>query len=178
MTPRTRPQAGHERLHELASLGAKRAAHALGEFAGASVLAGPLRADAALAVPPFEIGILFEVEGRLSGRLGLFLDALTRRSLVKLLLDEEEPEAAPDMVESALCELANIVASQALSAIADRLGAGISLSIPRLVIERAGNAFVASAAARARTSGGVAFVSELASPAAELRLLLVLAADV
>ena len=102
---------------------------------------------------PFETGILFEVEGRLAGRLGLFLDPSTRRSLVRLLLDEEEPEAPPDRVESALCELANIVASQTVSAIADALGGSISLSVPRLALEQAGAAFVVAGAARTRWVG-------------------------
>jgi chemotaxis protein CheY-P-specific phosphatase CheC len=162
-----------ERLRELATLGAERAACALGELAGANVGAGPLRAGNAEKAPPFEIGILFEVEGHLSGRLGLFLDALTRRALVRLLLDEEEPEAPVDMVASALCELANIVASQTVSAIADSLGAGISLSVPRLVFERAGAAFVEARSARGAATRELAFASELAAPAAELRLLLV-----
>ncbi len=167
-----------ERLHELATLGAERAACALGELAGASVGAGPLRAGDAEKAPPFEIGILFEVEGHLSGRLGLFLDALTRRALVRLLLDEEEPEAPVDMVASALCELANIVASQTVSAIADSLGAGISLSVPRLVFERAGAAFVEARSTRGDQPRELAFASELAAPAAELRVLLVFATDV
>jgi chemotaxis protein CheY-P-specific phosphatase CheC len=78
------------------------------------------------------------------------------------------------MVESALCELANIVASQTVSAIADALGAAVTLSVPQLVHERAGAAFVA---ARGAAPGGVVFASELASSQAELRVLLVLAPD-
>jgi chemotaxis protein CheY-P-specific phosphatase CheC len=180
MRPRATPSSATdlERLRELATLGAERAASALGELAGAIVGAGPLRSGDAEKAPPFEIGILFEVEGRLSGRLGLFLDALTRRALVRLLLDEEEPEAPAEMVASALCELANIVASQTVSAIADRLGGGISLSVPRLVFERAGAAFVEARAARDGSTRALAFASELAAPAVELRVLLVLATGV
>jgi len=170
--------ASPERLHELASLGAQRAARALGELAGASVGVGPLRAGDAVKEPPFETGILFEVGGRLTGRLGLFLDALTRRSLVRLLLDEEEPEAPADMVASALCELANIVASQTVSAIADNLGGRISLSVPQLVLERAGESFVEARATRGDAASDLAFVSELAAPGAELRVLLVFVPDV
>jgi chemotaxis protein CheY-P-specific phosphatase CheC len=166
-----------ERWRELASLGAQRAAQALATLAGANVAAEPLRAADAVKAPPCETGILFEVGGRLTGRLGLFLDAPTRRSLVRLLLDEDEPEAPPDMVASALCELANIVASQTVSAIADDLGAGITLSVPQLVLEQAGEVFAAAGAARSAAAGKLAFASELASPGAELRVLLVLAPD-
>ena len=162
------------RWRELASLGAQRAAQALSTLAGARVEVGALRADDAQKAPAGETGILFELAGRLAGRLGLFVDAPTRRSLVRLLLDEDEPEAPAEMVESALCELANIVASQTVSAIADALGAAVTLSVPQLVHERAGAAFVA---AREGGAGVRAFASELASSHAELRVLLVLAPD-
>jgi len=167
-----------ERLHELASLGAQRAARALSEFAGTSVGVGPLRAGDTVKAPPFETGIVFEVGGRLTGRLGLFLDALSRRALVRLLLDEDEPEAPAEMVASALCELANIVASQTVSAIADNLGGRISLSIPKLVFERAGQSFVEARAARGGSAGALIFVSELAAPNVELRVLLVIEPEV
>jgi chemotaxis protein CheY-P-specific phosphatase CheC len=176
-TPENLP-ASAGRLHELAALGAQRAARALGELAGTRVGVGPLRAGDALKPPPFETGVLFEVGGRLSGRLGLFLDALSRRALVRLLLDEDEPEAPADMVASALCELANIVASQTVSAIADDLGGRISLSVPKLVLERAGESFVEARATRGGALSDLAFASELAAPAAELRVLLVFAPDV
>ena len=169
------PAEGADVWRGLASLGAQRAAQALATLAGSQVGVGPLRAEAALKAPPGETGILFEVGGRLTGRLGLFLDALTRRSLVRLLLDEEEPEAPAEMVVSALCELGNIVASQTVSAIADALGAGITLSVPELVLERAGAAFVAAGSARG--AGALVFATELAAPGAELCVLLVLAPD-
>ncbi len=167
-----------ERLRELASLGAQRAAQALGQLAGIRVEVGPACACDATKALPFEAGVLFEVGGQLTGRLGLFLDGLTRRSLVRLLLDEEEPEAPSDMVASALCEFGNIVASQTVSAIADTLGAGITLSVPRLALERAGSAFVAACAARGEAAGELTFASELEAPGAELHLLLIFAPDV
>jgi chemotaxis protein CheY-P-specific phosphatase CheC len=111
---------------------------------------------------------------RLKGRLDFFdVDARS-----PALLDEDEPEAPADMVASALCELANIVASQTVSAIADDLGDRISLSVPQLVLERAGEAFAAARATRGGGASELAFASELAAPAAELRVLLVFAPDV
>ncbi len=47
----------------------------------------------------------------------------------------------PKTVESALRELGNIVASHTMSAIADRLGGRILLSVPLLVMEDADTAF-------------------------------------
>ena len=176
MTAASKPDkaARRERLRELAWLGAQRAARVLAEFAGANVQAGPLRAGEGLKAPPFETGVIFRVEGQLTGHLALCLDLLSRRTLVRLLLDEEEPEAAPDMVESALSELANIVASQAVSTIADALGAAISLSVPELVLERA-----AARLWEVRGEGArdLVFISELSAPGAELRLALVIAPD-
>ena len=96
--------------------------------------------------------MIFGVEGQLTGQLALCFDLHSRRALVRLLLDEDEPEAPPDMVASALCELANIVASQTVSAIADALGASISLSVPELVLERAAARVRARRAPRARAT--------------------------
>jgi chemotaxis protein CheC len=161
------------RLRELAALGAERAASVLAGFANAPVHAGPLREDVAVKAPPFETGIDFAVEGALAGRLTLFFDTLSRRSLVRLLLDEEEPEIPHELLVSALCELGNIVASQALSAMADALGSSISLSVPKLELELAPTRLLAGRPQAQAAS--VAFASELAAPGAELRLLLVFA---
>jgi len=176
MTAATTPDAAarRQRLGELAWLGAQRAAEVLAGFAGSSVQAGPLRAEEVLKSPPFETGVIFRVEGKLTGQLALCLDLQSRRALVRLLLDEDEPEAPPDMVASALCELANIVASQTVSAIADVLGASISLSVPELALERAAARVAEERAGHARD---LIFASELAAPGTELRVLLVIAPD-
>ena len=121
--------------------------------------------------------MIFRVEGQLTGHLALCLDLLSRRALVRLLLDEDEPEAPPDMVASALCELANIVASQTVSAIADALGAAISLSVPELALERAAARLWELRAERGEGARDLAFISELSAPGAELRVLLVIAPD-
>jgi chemotaxis protein CheY-P-specific phosphatase CheC len=172
------PPAEQQRLRELASLGARRAARSLAEFAGAVVRAGPPREIEAAKLPPFDTGVIFSVGGWLSGHLALFVDALSRRSLVRLLLDEEEVEAPPDMVASALCEVANIVVSQTVSAIADARGSLISLSVPELALEAASTQFSAARAARGEQAGALAFASELSAPDLELRILLVVAPDV
>jgi chemotaxis protein CheY-P-specific phosphatase CheC len=172
--PGQRPPAERERLRELASLGARRAARSLGEFAGVVVRAGaPVETEPA-KLAPYDSGVIFAVEGWLTGHVALFVDALSRRTLVKLLLDEEEPEASADMVASALCELANILVSQTVSGIADARGSRIALSIPQLWLDLASARFCEARAAR----GSLAFASELSAPDLELRILLVVAPDV
>ena len=88
--------------------------------------------------------------------------AAARESLLAAL-----GEAARVDPESALSEVANIVASQAVCAIGERLGALVHLSVPRLEARGAG-------AALARAIGdGAAFASELGGPSG-VRALLVL----
>jgi CheY-specific phosphatase CheX len=170
----------HERLREIAALGAERGARVLGEFAGVETRSGPPCPPDAAKSPVFESGVVFEVEGALTGHVALLFDAPTRRSLVRLLLDEEEPEAPHDLVESALCELANIVVSQTVSAIADALGSRVTLSVPELALELAPTRLAAARSRRsggAGAAGGLAFANELLAPGAELRVLLVIAPD-
>ena len=69
------------------------------------------------------------------------------------------------------------MASQAVSAIADALGAAISLSVPELVLERGGRARSGRCAPSAGGARELAFISELSAPGAELRVLLVIAPD-
>jgi len=179
MTAATRPNpaASRHSLRELASLGAQRAAKVLAEFAGANVEAGPLRTGGALKSPPFENAVIFQLEGQLTGHLAFCLDLLSRRALVRLLLDEDEPEASPDMVESALCEFANIVASQTVSAIADAVGGVIALSVPELALERAAASLWEARAERGEVALDLAVSTELTAPGTELRVFLVIAPD-
>jgi len=163
------------RLRDLAELAAQRAASSLARFAGVFVQASGLRELEPAKLPSFDTGVTFSVEGWLTGHVALFVDSLSRRSLVKLLLDEEEPEAPADMVASGLCELANILASQAVSAIADACGERISLSVPDLSLELASGRFCEARAARGK--GAPAFASELVARDLELRILLVIAPD-
>jgi CheY-specific phosphatase CheX len=165
----------HERLRGLVSLGSQRAARVLAEFAGTAVQAGGLRAGEALESPLFETGVIFAIEGQLNGHLAFCFDPLSRRTLVRLLLDEDEPEAPPDMVASALGELANIVASQTVSAIADVLGGVISLSVPELVLDEVVARMQDLRSERGK--GDLAASCELSAPGTELRVLLVIAID-
>jgi chemotaxis protein CheY-P-specific phosphatase CheC len=174
-TPKADVELRRERLRGLVALGAQRAAGALTEFAGATVQAGGLRGGEALKSPPFETGVIFAVAGRLGGHLAFCLDTLSRRALVRLLLDEDEPEAPPDMVASALGELGNIVASQAVSAIADAVGGSIALSVPDLALE--GVVARLQSLRGGRGEGDLTVSCELSAPESELRVLLVVAID-
>jgi chemotaxis protein CheY-P-specific phosphatase CheC len=171
------PPAELERLRGLASLAAQRAARSLADFLGAPAQAGEPREMDPVKLPACETGVIFAIEGWLEGHVALFFDALSRRALVRLLLDEDEPEAPADMVASALCELSNILASQAVSAIADAHGGRISLSVPDLSLELASGRFCELRAARGRRTGALAFASEVAARDLELRILLVVAPD-
>ena len=171
------PAAELERLRGLAALAAQRAAGSLTDFLGVPAQAGEPREFEPDKLPGCETGVIFAVEGWLAGHVALFFDALSRRALIRLLLDEEEPEAPGDMVASGLCELSNILASQAVSAIADAHGERISLSVPDLPLELATERFCERRAARGRRAGALAFASEIAARDLELRILLVVAPD-
>jgi chemotaxis protein CheY-P-specific phosphatase CheC len=69
------------------------------------------------------------MEGALHGMVALLLPDPVREALIEAL----QADTAAAVRQSALREVGNIVASQAVSAVADRLGARIALSVPTLV---------------------------------------------
>jgi CheY-specific phosphatase CheX len=163
------PSAEHERLRDLATLAARRAARALADFTKSVVRAGPLRESVAGKLPTCDSGVFFAMDGWVTGRLALLFDPLSRRSLIRMLLDEEESEAPPEMVASALCELANILASQAVSAIADARGSLVSVSVPHFEPELASTRFASAC------GGALVLSCEIAASDLELRIVLALA---
>ncbi len=166
------------RLRALGQVGAGRAATALADLLGRAwktrtQVVGSTQAlegidDAALVV-------IFEMEGAVGGLVGIFLPPAARERVVSVLIPEEENE--PSVIESALRETANIVASQAVSAIADFLGDRITLSIPVLVQEQAAPAFAQRLAERSSRRLEMSTESELRDPEAALHALLVLSPD-
>ena len=83
-------------------------------------------------------GIFFEVNGDLGGGVVLLLGPESRDRVVRSFLGVgREGDIDPDTAFSAVCELGNIVASRAISAVADTLGARILLSLPNLATESA-----------------------------------------
>jgi chemotaxis protein CheC len=131
-------QAEVDRLCTLASVGASLASRAFGQLLGATVAhrAPRVCAPADPADPDrWCTGIVFEAEGDLTGLVAIVMPELDRDRAVERMVGEADPQDG--MVESALRELGNIVASQTVSAIADSLGATIMLSVPTLVMRDA-----------------------------------------
>jgi len=173
-----------DRLGELASIGAGRAAGAL-----ATLLARPFEMrvprarvlsaghfDAAFAAKlggdlGAWSGALFEVRGGPGGVLAVLFPPASRDALLSALLGENagiEPQA-----ESALREVGNIVASHALSAIGDLLGESMLPSLPQLELEGAPRELARIVAERAGEHPALRIEVELCDRARELRGLLV-----
>jgi chemotaxis protein CheY-P-specific phosphatase CheC len=128
-----------DRLCALASVGADLASRAFGQLLGGTVanraprVCGP--ADPADR-DRWCTGIVFEAEGDLTGLVAIVMPEPDRDLAVEMMVGEADPH--DQIVESALRELGNIIASQTVSAIADSLDATIMLSVPTLVMQDAG----------------------------------------
>ncbi len=166
------------RLRALAQVGAGRAASALSDLLGR---AWKTRTQVVASTQALEdvddatLVVIFEMEGAVGGLVGIFLPPAARNLVVSVLVPEEENE--PSVIESALREAANIVASQAVSAIADFLGDRITLSIPVLVDEQAAGAFAERLGQRSSRRLELSSLSDLQDPEAALHALLVLSPD-
>ena len=149
---------------ELVERAAERGAAALAALVGGPVRCGAAFAPAAERLAACEGGVWFALGGALDGAVALLFGADAAAALLEAL----GPGAAADPA-SALAEVANIVASQAVTALAEELGALVTLSIPELALHGAGAALAERTAA-----GAAAQASELVGPGAGLRLLFVL----
>ena len=166
------------RLRALAQVGAGRAASALADMLGRAWKTRTQVVDSTQALEGVDdatLLVIFEMEGAVGGLVGIFLPPAAREQIVSVLVPEEENE--PSVIASALREAANIVASQAVSAIADFLGDRITLSIPVVVEEQAAPAFAQRLAQRSSRRLDLSSQSELMDPEAALHALLVLSPD-
>lgn len=130
-----------ERLVPLAQAGALRAAVAFGQLAGEPVRAeasvatdrrtAPARREAGLADVGAS-GVFFEFEGCIDALVGILFPASAGERLVRTIVGLESGELDPTIVESALMEVGNILASHVASGIADALKARLLPSIPAL----------------------------------------------
>jgi chemotaxis protein CheC len=131
-----------DRLRELANIGAGHAAGALAQLLGRPIrMEVPrVRIERAQARAPSPdprafsgpaTVVWFEVHGGPGGLLAVVLPEREMDTLLEAVLGAPELERA-DQAESALQEVGNILASHALSAVADTLGALVLPSIPRL----------------------------------------------
>lgn len=180
-----------DRVRELASIGAGHAATALARLVGRPCrmrvptvrflppenLGAPFVTDASDDERRGMAGIFFEVEGGLGGVLALLFPAETRDRIVALLLGGRPGEAAPDTAASALREVGNILASHAVSSLADILGVAVLPSIPVLALEDAPTALASLVSLRRGGRAAVRVETEIFDAERELRGLLVLVPD-
>jgi chemotaxis protein CheY-P-specific phosphatase CheC len=131
-------QAEIDRLCALASVGASLASRAFSQLLGGIVASRVPRVCApADPVEPARwcTGIVFEAEGDLTGLVAIVMSKRDRDLAVKMMV--ADADLHDPIVESALRELGNIIASQTVSAIADSMDATIMLSVPNLVVHDA-----------------------------------------
>jgi len=163
-----------DRLCELANVGAGHAAGALARLLGCTVRMDPprVRVSAPGAEEGGELGIatsgvFFEVQGGIGGTLGVLFPHPARAALLETLIGDPDPHS--EDAESALREVGNMLASHALSAVADLIGARVLPSLPVLAEQAAG------AVLRSHQAGGegLRIESRLVDDAGGLRSLLV-----
>ena len=164
-----------ESLYELTSIGASHASMAFSMLLDRAIApSAPVfrEADEYSADDSWSTAVIFQADGELSGLVAILLPSDSRDVVAERLVRFEEVGDPHQTVESALRELGNIVASHTMSAIADRLGGRILLSVPLLVMEEADEAF----ASMIRESGAERCVEcELIDSAREIQVRLVFA---
>ncbi len=111
--------------------------------------------------------MLFEVEGALDGIVALLLPETTRDRLVARMTGSDPGTTSPELTESVLRELGNIVVSHVCSAIADTLASRLVPSLPVLVLEDGEAALDAAVAGRG--GGRLRVETEIADEEGELR---------
>lgn len=130
-----------ERLVDLTRAGASRAAVAFAQLASAEItsLAPVLRDGSSIdaAIDAGSTGVFFEFEGCIDALVGILFPAAASERLVRTIVGIESGVLAEEIVESALMEVGNILASHVASGIADRLHARLLPSIPALAQGRA-----------------------------------------
>lgn len=158
------------RIRELAHQSAGRAAQAFGQLLGRACQAREPRvceASGAATAGRLDTGIVFEMHGAVQGVVALLLSRPGRDAVLGAL-------GARPPVDSALREVGNIVASHAVSAVADQLGVRITLSVPTLVRADAGGVLDRLLARRA---SAVVTTTEFRGLGPDLDALLVFAAE-
>jgi chemotaxis protein CheC len=169
-----------DQLLELMSIGGGHAAGAFADLVGRSFwmrVPRVTRRDAGRRAAPRSstTGVFFEVDGALQGVVALLLPANARDALVARLVGRDPTSVSPEMLESALRELGNIVVSHVCSAIADTLAARLVPSLPVLVMQDGDGALDAMTARRG--SGGLRLETEIADELGELHGRLVFVPD-
>ncbi len=138
------PKADIDRLAELAHAGALQAAEALAQLVGHPVRtdAPVIRTGGARPAPGAQpstrdraaTGVFFEFEGCLDAIIGVLFPGEANEHLVRSIVGIETGDLEEPILESALMEVGNILASHVASAIANRLQARLLPSIPSLAM--------------------------------------------
>ncbi|MAE93438.1 MAG: hypothetical protein CL910_02130 [Deltaproteobacteria bacterium] len=189
MTPPSHPidEVQVDRARELASIGAGHAANALAAMLGRPcTMRVPtvrlLSADRVQA--PYvagdtaghdRMGVFFELDGGPGGVVALLFPGEVRDRLIDSLLGDRGSD--PEIAESALRELGNILVSHVASSIADTIGDSVVPSIPVLAMKDAGSALASLLAPRATQGGALRIETEIADERREIRGLLVFMPD-
>jgi chemotaxis protein CheC len=152
-----------DQLCELANVGAGHAANALAQLTGRTIRMRVPRLRMGAQAPADGLGadawIYFDVYGALGGALVFHWRNAGDGALVGDLVGQP---LAGAQAESALREVGNILASHALSAIADLVGTRVVPSTPSLVFEAGGPAL---AAWRTRSAGRICIETQLVDDA-------------
>lgn len=140
-----------ERFVELASVGAEQAASAFTQLVGRRIrTAAPVVVEGDGADRPtptaeddsqWSTGVFFEFEGCLDALVGILFPGTASEALIRRIVGIESGDVAPQMIESALMEVGNILASHVASGIADEMGSRLLPSIPCLAMEASEEAF-------------------------------------
>ena len=123
----------------------------------------------------WECGVIFELDGALDALVALLFRAEQRDLLIVRMLGAEAGSMGDLAVESALMEVANIVASHVATAIAEVVVERLLPSVPMLAASDA--AAQVEVVLRERGTPGPRFLSELRDPASALGALLVFVPD-
>lgn len=121
---------------ELKEASAVGASTAFAQFVGVTLLADkPVVRDAGDALEPdtWKTGVFFEIHGEFVGHIAILLGQPARDAVTALLESTMEGSPSDEARDSIVLELGNVVASQVVSAIADRMQGRIVLSIPHMV---------------------------------------------
>jgi len=172
------PRTSARQIRRLAYLAAGQAASSFAAFLGEDLRALEPRlcaSSGAATAGRGETGVIFEVKGAVNGLIALLLPEGGREWLSSALCPGQDPEGP--MAASALGETGNIVASHAVSAMADHLGATVTLSPPTLAPSHADRVFGEMLDQRRVRFEGVATQTELCSSTGARRALLLFAPD-
>jgi chemotaxis protein CheY-P-specific phosphatase CheC len=150
----SRRKAEIDRFAELADVGAEQAANAFTQLVGRTIRAEPSVVvqgdDANVSITSGEddsewtTGVFFEFDGCVDALVGILFPGAASEALVRCIVGIESGELSPQVIESALMEVGNILASHVASAIADTMKSRLLPSIPALAMENAEEALRSS----------------------------------